>query len=330
MRAKVIILMCLAFSLMIAGCLPTGGGYSDYDLIEQGESAARRLTSTAEAQAMDLQATQVAFALAQTAQADQLTQVAVVAQATEQVIAHATGTARAEEALTATAAVAASQTALASVQQTATVTAEIGFAQATQSAQATQTAQEEQAARTAANWRTFYGILITGVLVAVLILLIAGLNIFRKHLPDLIEAWQVKYRTIPRANGDPLFAYSGTQHARIVDPTRAAAPVLNIQPTGATLEARAEHPEVQAQLIWRQQMLATLQAMAVLSLPYAQKGQPQTEEILRQLMQHLAGPVPQAATEVLEGQFVILPPEHPEVREILKDVEPRLLTGEGK
>ncbi len=322
-------LLTLALMLSVAACTASGGygHYDDYTLVDQGAGAARRLTATANAQHISFQATQLAFQLVQTEQAGQLTQAAVVAQATAQARAYATGTARAEVNLTATVNAQVTQTALAALQQTATTTAQMGLAQATQQAHHTQVAQAEQAARSAANWRLFYGILVTGALVAVLIILIAGLNVLRQHLPDLIEAWQLKYRTIPRANGDPLIAFGGSQTGRLVDPSRAAGPVVWVTPTGAQLEAVPPEARLQAEIIAGEQRVRALQAIAARAFPHHPEGAAFPETAFQTLRAHFQSSEPE--DEPVEGHFVILPPEHPEVSAILNDIEPRLSRETG-
>ncbi len=223
----------------------------DYALVAQGQEAGHRLTSTAAAYTYDLQATQVGLNVALTQQSAAMTATAgwtATAAAQRQATATAgaafTTTAEDNARQTATADAARTASTAEAARQTATATAAIGMA-------AQQTATAETAQRVDNGLDIFWKIFWAAVVVFVVVLFILGGIKLWPRLDSYLESKEIANRTIPKANGDPIFAGSRARPVNMVDPGKAAAPVIDLvdPQTGASLQATADNAETQAHLL---------------------------------------------------------------------------------
>ncbi len=351
MRAFVLLLLTAAIIGLLAimsGCAPQPARYTpdDYALVAQGQEAERRLTATAAAYAYDLQATQVALNVQLTQQSAAMTATAVWHVETQQAAAGWTATAAAQEQATAAAGAALTVTAAENARQTATTETALtasALEAARQTATATvaaglalqQTATAETAQKVDNGLAIFWKLFWAAVVVFVVVLFILGGIKLWPRLDSYLESKEIANRTIPKANGDPIFAGSRAKPVNMVDPGKAAAPVIDLDPqTGASLQATADNAETQAHLLQGEIMVRALQAMAAMMFAGGRTtaGDPRQAEILQTLFQQWqtgqgTGGAPE--DEIIEGKLIIRAPDDRHVQPILADVEPQLMLTDG-
>lgn len=162
-------------------------------------------------------------------------------------------------------------------------------------------------------------ILPTALVFIVLVLLILGAVLLYPRLTTTLEALEMRLRIWRDERGEESIIVNDHQKIRILHPGRAHGHALRNTPAGVLVDRTPDGPQWQAGVISNEQMIRLVQAMF--------RNQPAPRQIAHRLFQRLhqqSAALP--GREVVDAPEVhLLPPDHPEIQEILADVEPKLI-----
>jgi hypothetical protein len=153
----------------------------------------------------------------------------------------------------------------------------------------------------------------------VLGLLILGVVLLYPRLTTTLEALEMRLRTWRDEQGEETMIIHGNQDVRLLRPGRAHGHALRNTPAGVLVDRTPDGPQWQTGVISNEQMIRLVQAMY--------RHQPAPRQMASRLLQqfHQQGAVLPGQEVIDATDVIMLPPEHPEIQEILADVEPKLL-----
>lgn len=162
-------------------------------------------------------------------------------------------------------------------------------------------------------------VLPTALVFIVLVLLILGAVLLYPRLTTTLEALEMRLRTWRDERGEETVIIHGKQDVRLLRPGRAHGHALRNTPAGVLVDRTPDGPQWQAGVISNEQMIRLVQAM----FRNHSAPRPMAHRLLQRLHQQSA--VLPGREAINAPEVHLLPPEHPEIQEILADVEPKLL-----
>jgi len=317
------LLMWLSLVVLFTACVPqTYGDPYLADANARSTLAIARAQQTGTASAGQQQAQQATLEAAQTAQVMAATQTAWAFGSTQtQAAANWQATEAAQGAQTQAASLGATHAA----EQTAAA-----YPRTMTPLAATEQAilQAAEAAAQKAQWqawvRPLEAILPPLLWFSFLLVLLGALIMSYPRVMSLLEAYEMRVRTHRDREGETVILLNPKRGVHTLLPGRTHGHALLSDAQGVREAASPAGPAWQDRTINREQLVQLARAM------FAKQAAPQKALSAMARPQPPALPGPgegSGAEELVDAEVILLTPEHPEVQEILAEVEPRLLTA---